>query len=74
MRTNKNQPCKKDCPNRSAECHAHCEAWAEYEKKRNEQYIIDGKEKENACIMYMIERDRKRDIATGRMKQRGRKK
>ena len=39
------QPCAKDCPNRSAECHAHCEVWKEYEIKRNQGYIDAGKEK-----------------------------
>ena len=30
-------PCK-SCPDRSAECHAVCEKWAEYEKARNAYY------------------------------------
>ena len=62
-------PCYK-CPERSAECHAHCEKWAEYEKARNAEYERVKKLKEQARDMYEVERDRKRDIATGRMRRR----
>lgn len=34
-------PCK-DCPDRWAECHANCEKWAEYEKKRDAEKSGDG--------------------------------
>ena len=32
------QPCRKDCPERSADCHAKCPRYREYEKARNEGY------------------------------------
>ena len=68
-----NSPCYK-CPDRWAECHAHCEKWLVYEKERNAEYERIAKIKEQASIIYSIERDRKRDIAKGKMSQRGRKK
>lgn len=64
------QPCARNCPDRNAECHAKCEKWAIYEKERNEEYARIGREKYDACIQYEIERDRKRDVAIGRMKNR----
>lgn len=64
------QPCQKNCPNRNAECHTKCEKWLAYEKARNEEYERKGKEKEQDRVLYELERDRKRDIALGRMKKR----
>lgn len=32
------QPCRKDCPDRSGECHAVCEKYREFEKARNAEY------------------------------------
>lgn len=62
-------PCYK-CPDRKAECHSKCEKWLEYEKVRNAEYERTAKEKQIAYTLYEIERDRKADIATGRMRQR----
>lgn len=31
-------PCKPDCPARSATCRTTCQAWREYEQKRNADY------------------------------------
>lgn len=64
------QPCTKECPDRSAECHSKCDKWLEYEKARNAEYERTAKEKQIAYTLYEIERDRKADIATGRMRQR----
>lgn len=64
------QPCDKNCPDRSAECHSRCEKWLEYEKARNEEYARRAEEKQKEGILYQIERDRKRDIALGRMRKR----
>lgn len=64
------QPCAKDCPNRAWDCHGKCKEWLEYEKERNAEYERRGKEKKHASEMYQIERDRKRDIVTGKMKKR----
>ena len=66
-------PCYK-CPDRKAECHSKCEKWLEYEKARNEEDARRGKEKHDAEVLSLIERDRKRDIALGRMKNRRNKK
>ena len=68
------QPCDKKCPDRSAECHSRCGKWLEYEKARNEEYARRAEEKHNEGVLYQIERDRKRDIALGRMKRRRNKK
>lgn len=62
-------PCYK-CPDRNAECHATCEKWRAYEVERNKEYERIGKEKELARVLYLMERDRKRDIALGKMKRR----
>ena len=60
-------PCTEYCPNRKAECHSKCEKWLEYEKARNEEYKRRGKEKELCRVLYEMERDRKRDIALGKL-------
>ena len=39
-------------------------------KARNEEYERKGKEKEKDRVLFELERDRKRDIALGRMKKR----
>ena len=67
-------PCVKDCPDRSAECHAHCEKYLEYEKARNEKYKRDAFAKDVEAFLNRRERERKSDIVTGRMTQRRRKK
>ena len=47
-------PCYQ-CPDRSAECHAKCERWAEYEAKRNERYAMQKKQREFNEMMGEIE-------------------
>lgn len=61
------------CPDRWAECHSHCEKYKAYETERNAEYERVGKLKEQTYIILDIERDRKKNIATGKMRQRGRK-
>lgn len=34
----RNHPCRKDCPDRSAECRLKCPAWLAYVRERDEQY------------------------------------
>lgn len=68
------QPCLKDCPERSAECHTVCEKWAQYEQLRAEFYKARGVDAEQTRVLNEIERDRKADIATGRMRRRKNKK
>ena len=53
----KQQPCKKDCPRRTAGCGATCKDWKEYVEERNagyeervkkwkdEEIVFDGKMK-----------------------------
>ena len=41
-------PCTKDCPDRKGGCQINCPRWAEYVKKRDEEYaqrlaIIEGR-------------------------------
>lgn len=57
------QPCEKNCPRRSSVCHAICEDWLKYEKERNENYLLKGKELELIRIANDIERERKRNMA-----------
>lgn len=68
------QPCSKDCPNRNAECHAHCEKWARYEAERNARYIEAEKIRDLQGFLSGMESRRKKNIATGRMSQRKHKK
>ena len=68
------QPCLKNCPERSAECHTVCEKWKRYELLRAEFYKARGVDAEQTRVLNEIERDRKADIATGRMRRRKSKK
>ena len=60
-------PCKKDCPDRTAECKKTCPKWLEYEPLRNEFYKLRAEAYDREYIQNEIERDRKRKIATGKM-------
>ena len=68
------QPCTKECPDRSSECHSVCEKWLKYEKLRSDFYIERDKAVDLNRVLNDIERDRKKDIATGRMSNRKRRK
>lgn len=68
------QPCLKDCPKRSPDCRSICIRWAIYKYALKKFYQERGELSEQAQILYNIERDRKRDIATGRMRRRKSKK
>lgn len=59
------------CPDRSAECHAHCEKWLEYEKVRNAEYKRVGKLKEQTRIINEIEMDRAERLRPKRWKRNG---
>lgn len=67
-------PCKKDCPRRSAECHAICEEWKAYEQERAKFYKARTENIELNRVLNDIEQARKIDIATGKMKRRKSKK
>lgn len=45
------QPCKQDCPERSADCHIHCERWAEWERYKKQEYA--RRDQENVMKYYM---------------------
>lgn len=50
------------CPDRTAECHAHCEKWAEYEAARNAEYEKRNKDGERSRIIHEIEWERSRRV------------
>ena len=52
-------PCAKDCPNRSATCHAECEKYAVFAKEREEERQAEWKERQAEARMsgYVIERN-----------------
>lgn len=47
------QPCKQDCPLRSATCHSTCPEWAKWEQFKKELYA--QREKENVIRNYACE-------------------
>lgn len=46
MNQKTNQPCTPDCTGRSAGCATTCAAWAEYIKRRDEEYSKRALERE----------------------------
>ena len=47
------QPCEKDCPGRSADCHSHCKRWAAWEHYKKELY--SQRETDNLIRNYACE-------------------
>lgn len=45
------QPCLKECPDRSPECHSKCEKWLIYEKALHEFYKERGEAYNQAYIL-----------------------
>ena len=39
-------PCERDCPGRSAECHAKCAPYLAYEKAKQAEYRANGAERD----------------------------
>ena len=64
------QPCDMHYPERSAECHAICEKWKAYEQARNAEYERVAQVKKQVYDLNEIEKKRKRDLATGKMRTR----
>lgn len=64
------QPCKKDCPDRSAECHAVCEKWAEYSEIMKTFYKVRADAYNLQNDLNEIERARIKKIKSGNMKRR----
>lgn len=63
-------PCDQKCPDRNAECHAHCEKWLAFEKEKFAYYewkkvkaiperIANGIEKDRAVNMVKRKRRKK---------------
>lgn len=63
-------PCYK-CPDRTAECHAHCNKWSEYETARDAEYARRKKEGERSRMLSEIEWQRTLRINGGRRKRNG---
>lgn len=54
------QPCKKDCPNRSATCHAECEAYLQFmEHNAKERERIHNSKKVNGYIRDAVRASKK---------------
>lgn len=55
------QPCKKDCPNRSATCHAECEAYLQFmERNAQERERIHNSKKVNGYIRDAVRASKKK--------------
>ena len=55
------QPCKKDCPNRSATCHAECEAYLQFiEYNSIQREDIHRKKKINGYIRDAVRASKKK--------------
>ena len=39
-------PCERDCPRRTAECHAKCAPYLEYEEAKQAEYRANGAERD----------------------------
>ena len=39
-------PCERDCPRRTAECHARCAPYLEYEEAKQAEYRENGAERD----------------------------
>lgn len=48
-----NNPCRRDCPERSPKCHGACERYAEYSRNRNA--INSEKYKQKQTMAYIVE-------------------
>ena len=61
-------PCERDCPRRTAECHARCEPYLEYEKAKQEEYRTNQAERERNAYTADAE---KRARSVARLKRMG---
>ena len=62
------QPCKRDCPKRSATCHCTCEDWAEWEKSKNKRYL--EKRVQLSVTSYFFSRNCEKKHSYNRKKRR----
>lgn len=64
-------PCKKDCPDRTGDCHAECPKWLAYEMLRNIQYEESWAKKQQRndcyqCTYFYRDKKRRRPYADSR--------
>lgn len=61
-------PCERDCPRRTAECHARCELYLEYEEAKQAEYRANGAERDRNAYTADAE---KRSRSVARLKRMG---
>lgn len=61
-------PCERDCPRRTAECHAKCAPYLAYEKAKQAEYRANGAERDRNAYTADVE---KRSRSVARLKRMG---
>lgn len=61
-------PCERDCPGRSAECHARCAPYLEYEEAKQAEYRANVAERDRNAYTADAE---KRSRSVARLKRMG---
>ena len=61
-------PCERDCPRRTAECHARCEPYLEYEEAKQEECRANKAERDRNAYTADAE---KRTRSVARLKRMG---
>lgn len=61
-------PCERDCPRRSAECHAKCVSYLEYEEAKQAEYQENWAERDRNAYTADAE---KRSRSVARLKRMG---
>ena len=61
-------PCERDCPRRTAECHARCAPYLAYEEAKQEEYRTNQAERERNAYTANAE---KRARSVARLKRMG---
>lgn len=54
------QPCKRDCPHRSGECHSICPEWALWEQERNAVYDARVADRRSNDALYSVKNNVKK--------------
>lgn len=61
-------PCERDCPRRTAECHARCAPYLAYEEAKQAEYRANGVERDRNAYTADAE---KRSRSVARLKRMG---
>lgn len=61
-------PCERDCPRRTAECHARCAPYLAYEEAKQAEYRANGAERDQNAYTADAE---KRSRSVARLKRMG---